>query len=65
MVDEAAFLRNYKRGSWDLRKIDRRKELTKIDFNDRRSTERRGVSQLEQFESVDALKWVPKSKLDE
>ena len=67
MFKEHSSLRNFKGGSWDLRKDNRRKAQSSITFPDRRSVERRGVvSQADEraiFE--DSLTWVSKSALNE
>jgi hypothetical protein len=67
MLKEHASVRNFKGGSWDLRKDNRRKSQLSITFPDRRSEDRRGVvSQAdERAMLVDSLTWVSKSALDE
>ena len=44
MVREQFSLRNFKGGSWDLRKNDRRKAQSSIAFPDRRGFERRSLT---------------------
>ena len=46
--------REFKRGSWDLRKEDRRKVQVNIDFPDRRKESRRA-----EFGLLDALNYEP------
>jgi hypothetical protein len=67
MFKEHSSLRNFKGGSWDLRKDDRRKAQSSIAFPDRRAVERRDVvSQADdRAMNVDSLTWVSKSALDE
>lgn len=56
--------RNYKGGSWDLRKRERRETQTAIAFPDRRQAERRASTTFS--ESTDAeLTWVRRPRLDE
>jgi hypothetical protein len=56
--------RNFKGGSWDLRRQERRQNQTPIPFPDRRQADRRAVSHLS--ESVDSeLTWVSRPGLDE
>jgi hypothetical protein len=57
--------RNYKGGSWDLRKQDRRRYQEAIAFPDRRQNDRRATSQDEADTRTDSLTWVSKSALDE
>jgi hypothetical protein len=59
MLREQMSLRNFKGGSWDLRKDDRRKDQQPIPFADRRQGKRRGA------EAGDGIQWVTKSDLDE
>lgn len=67
MLKEHSSSRNFKGGSWDLRKDNRRKSQSSITFPDRRSEDRRGVvSQAdERAMFLDSLTWVSKSTLDE
>ncbi len=65
MLREQSSLRNFKGGSWDLRKDDRRKELLEIEFPDRRANSRRANEKTANVFTVDALHWVTKSDLDE
>jgi hypothetical protein len=66
MFRENTSSRNFKGGSWDLRKNDRRKAQSTIAFPDRRANNRRGVSQDDdQAPDMDSLQWVSKSALDE
>ena len=67
MFREHSSLRNFKGGSWDLRKDDRRKAHSSIAFPDRRAGDRRGlVPQIDDLAmNVDSLRWVSKSVLDE
>lgn len=66
MFREQSSLRNFKGGSWDLRKNDRRKAQSSIAFPDRRAVERRGVTQADDRNlNADSLTWVSKSPLDE
>ncbi|MEO7427245.1 MAG: hypothetical protein ABI036_18800 [Fibrobacteria bacterium] len=62
-------LRNFKGGSWDLRKSDRRKWLQSIGFPDRRTNDRRCISvvapAMEIRLAAEMLQWVTKSGLDE
>jgi hypothetical protein len=54
-------IRNFKAGSWDLRKRERRQSQVAIEFPDRRSNERRGSD----VEFDRDLTWVSKPGLDE
>jgi hypothetical protein len=67
MFKDHSSLRNFKGGSWDLRKDNRRKSQSSIPFPDRRSVERRDVvlQAGERAMLLDSLKWVSKSALDE
>ncbi|GEM_PF-3498205 len=66
MFREQSSSRNFKGGSWDLRKIDRRKLQATIEFPDRRANDRRAGSQGDdQALGMDGLQWVTKSALDE
>jgi hypothetical protein len=64
MFEEQMSLRNFKGGSWDLRKTDRRKQSMAIAFPERRTTDRRNASAAEDAPQ-DILQWVSKSSLDE
>jgi hypothetical protein len=56
--------RNFKDGSWDLRKRDRRQSQVAIPFPDRRLSERR--SSLDSSAEPDSeLTWVAKPRWDE
>jgi hypothetical protein len=65
MLREQSSLRNFKGGSWDLRKDDRRKELREIGFPDRRANPRRANEKADDVFTVESLQWVTKSDLDE
>ncbi|MDB5105793.1 MAG: hypothetical protein JWP91_3482 [Fibrobacteres bacterium] len=66
MLREQMSLRNFKGGSWDLRKVDRRKEQAAIGFPDRRANDRRANSLADdQATGAEMLHWVTKSALDE
>jgi hypothetical protein len=66
MFRDQSSLRNFKGGSWDLRKDDRRKAQSTIQFPDRRANDRRLNGQADDaFPGVDSLQWVIKSALDE
>jgi hypothetical protein len=67
MFKEHTTLRNFKGGSWDLRKDDRRKAQLSIAFPDRRAEDRRGLvpQSDDRAMNVDSLRWVSKSALDE
>lgn len=66
MFREQSSLRNFKGGSWDLRKNDRRKAQSSIAFPDRRGFERRSLTLADdQNLNADSLTWVSKSPLDE
>ena len=65
MLRNQMSLRNFKGGSWDLRKDDRRKESHRIGFPDRRANDRRNATEAEDTAGVDMLQWVTKSVLDE
>ncbi len=67
MFKEHSSLRNFKGGSWDLRKNDRRKAQSSIGFPDRRARERRDVVSPadDRAMNVDSLTWLSKSALDE
>jgi len=54
-------LRNFKAGSWDLRKRERRQSQVTIEFPDRRSNERRAAD----VKFDQDLTWVSKPGLDE
>lgn len=56
--------RNFKGGSWDLRKQDRRRYQEAIAFPDRRQNNRRATAQDESDPLADSLTWVSKSSLD-
>ena len=58
-------IRNFKGGSWDLRKDERRKESQTIGFPERRAIERRGATRADDSAGIDMLQWVTKSALDE
>jgi hypothetical protein len=58
-------LRNFKGGSWDLRKTERRTQLQSIGFPDRRANDRRFGSNAAVSSDADMLQWVTKSGLDE
>lgn len=65
MFKEASSLRNFKGGSWDLRKDERRKSPQRIAFPERRLNNRRDADRMEnQSITSDVLRWVSKSKLD-
>lgn len=64
MQNEQIALRNFKGGSWDLRKNDRRKESQSIGFPERRSTERRNLRRMAST-GGETLQWLTKSGLDE
>ncbi len=56
--------RNFKGGSWDMRKVDRRREQLTIAFPDRRMSDRRASAQ--EFRILDSeLTWSAKPGLDE
>lgn len=67
MFKENSSLRNFKGGSWDLRKNERRVAQASIAFPDRRAVERRGLaaSSEKRTMSTDSLTWLSKSPLDE
>ena len=65
MLREQMSLRNFKGGSWDLRKDERRKESQVIGFPERRATDRRGNARADDAAGTDMLQWVSKSALDE
>ncbi|HKP97732.1 MAG TPA: hypothetical protein VJ385_18475 [Fibrobacteria bacterium] len=66
MMEEHMSLRNFKGGSWDLRKDERRKQAQNIGFPDRRrAIDRRKTAQAEDRAAGDILQWVTKSSLDE
>ncbi|MDQ3000476.1 MAG: hypothetical protein M3Y08_04350 [Fibrobacterota bacterium] len=65
MLKKQSSLRNFKGGSWDLRKLDRRKELHEIGFPDRRANQRRFYEKADHRFSMESLQWVNKSALDE
>jgi hypothetical protein len=56
--------RNYKGGSWDLRKQDRRRFQASIGFPDRRQNDRRATSQEGVEDLTDSLTWVRPTGLD-
>jgi hypothetical protein len=56
--------REFKGGSWDLRKNDRRRYQATIGFTDRRQNDRRATSQDGADDLADSLTWVSKSGLD-
>jgi hypothetical protein len=56
-------LRNFKGGSWDLRKEDRRRIQLEISFPDRRRNDRRSNAPAPASEDGD-LTWVSASLLD-
>lgn len=57
--------RNFKGGSWDLRKQDRRRFQAAIAFPDRRQIDRRATSQDEADAVSDSLTWVRTPGLDD
>lgn len=57
--------RDFKGGSWDLRKNDRRRCQETIGFPDRRRNDRRATSQDGADDLADSLTWVSKSGLDD
>jgi hypothetical protein len=57
-------LRNFKKGSWDLRKRDRRERQSAISFPDRRRQDRRTFSADSVSNDID-LTWVSRPRLDE
>lgn len=65
MQREQMSLRNFKGGSWDLRKDDRRRGSQSIPFPDRRAADRRNASSPTRTVDDDALHWVTKPSLDE
>jgi hypothetical protein len=66
MLRENFSIRNFKGGSWDLRKNDRRKAQSIIAFPDRRANNRRTASKSDdRVPEMDSLEWVTKSVLDE
>jgi hypothetical protein len=60
MMPDLSF-RNFKAGSWDLRKRERRQRQDMIEFPDRRRSERRGAD----LEFDRELTWVDKPGSDE
>lgn len=66
MFKENLSSRNFKGGSWDLRKDERRKAQSTIAFPDRRANNRRTASKGEDpVFDMESLHWVTKSALDE
>jgi hypothetical protein len=66
MFQESPRVRNFKGGSWDLRKNERRTEQHSIGFPDRRVRGRRMVDKATEGSfASDKLLWVTKSELDE
>lgn len=66
MIHESSLARNFKGGSWDLRKIERRCEQRSIEFPDRRVRSRRMMDKVtEGAFTTEKLQWVTKSDLDE
>lgn len=65
MLIEQSSLRNFKGGSWDLRKNDRRKDLCEIGFPDRRANDRRDNAKPDDILTMESLQWMTKSDLDE
>lgn len=66
MVKDVGTLRNFKGGSWDLRKDERRKVQRGIAFPERRRNSRRNADKTEDNPiASDLLRWVSKSDLDE
>lgn len=56
--------RNYKGGSWDLRKQERRHCQETIGFPNRRENDRRATSQNRSQEMAESLTWVRPPGLD-
>jgi hypothetical protein len=57
-------VRNFKGGSWDLRKRERRERQTAIAFPDRRQLDRRTLTTPYESSDFD-LTWVNRNRLDE
>lgn len=65
MMDRNTELRKFRGGSWDLRRIERRREQLIIGFPDRRKNERRLADQGDDLTSAGMLLWIDPSKVDE
>ena len=66
MMNNHSDLRTFRRGAWDLRRIERRKEQMTIEFPDRRKDDRRTADKEEEsFSPAGMLMWVDQSELDE
>jgi len=58
MMNQKTDSRTFRGGSWDLRRIDRRKEQLTIEFPDRRKNDRRMADKPEDFSVGGLLEWV-------
>lgn len=58
MMNQQTDNRSFRGGSWDLRKLDRRKDQLTIEFPDRRKNDRRLADQAEEFSGDGLLQWV-------
>lgn len=65
MMNKHSDLRSFRRGAWDLRRIERRKEQVTIEFPDRRKDDRRTSDKEEDYSAAGMLMWVDNSELDE
>ena len=65
MTNPPSDIRNFRGGSWDLRKLDRRKHQLALEFPDRRKHDRRLADQGEDFSGDGQLQWVDPSDRDE
>ncbi len=66
MFKDEASERNFKKGSWDLRRDERRLQEVVITFPDRRKLSRRlTIDQSSQPLIVENLDWIDKSELNE
>ena len=66
MLKEQSSLRNFKGGSWDLRRNDRRKAQEMISFPERRAEDRRLTAKADNlFSDLESLQWKSMSGLDE
>lgn len=66
MMNKQTDLRTFRRGAWDLRRLERRKEQMTIEFPDRRKNDRRTADKEEdEYSAAGMLMWVDNSELDE
>ena len=65
MTNQPSDIRKFRGGSWDLRKIERRRNQVAYEFPDRRKNDRRLADQGDDFSAEGMLQWVDPSDRDE